>query len=652
MDMFLETLEALGLDNADGMVFPLTRRCFGVEEDAGEVTVSVPPADASTAEPTTADARRVEESAQFKGMVEIDASDPSPGRPPHRHQSSTASVHATSNDTNTRRHSRKSYEDRLVVIPKDGKLDIVLGMLLADVCASVLAEFGEIAGAVESPAAGQMLTTSLLPTLTTRVQPTTAQRTFSPSNSSSNLALARPKSQASSLAVINNSVPPPTARTPSPLPPNTADPSRQRAFGNTPPPGRPDPKVTAVSLKRSSMAGTLLESNPLEVINTANPRSVSSALVNAANPVSGSASGRLRKVLADLWLLSGRLGEAIALYTEATQSLKNANDHLWQASATEGLATASWLEAWETRDLSPARGNVPFHTSPTATLVHDLFNQALSLYARSSAPPDSLFIHGSESGQTVISRLYTACALRHARFLLAIWSAGGFGQEALDTTVRPALLPMPRLYPPPEYPFRKRVLMKLSTMSRVARVSVSTIAMRAHGPWLRALPVDVQLQVLVTLVGVHRLLGLERREAVLAREVVAVVVAMIADTRIFGNRLDAPIFGNAAGRDNLASQLVGDSVEARNAGLGLISASTGTVTTMTKETGEGNQAVLHLVQRILDVFGLDLSNMTGDGQPIEVPIRYGWAELQVAMLREAIAAAETLPGELTDHSSR
>ncbi|KAJ9106212.1 hypothetical protein QFC21_001356 [Naganishia friedmannii] len=644
MDVFLETLDALGLDNADGMVYPLTRRCFGVEEDAGEVTVTVPPVDASTtAEPTTADARRVEESAQFKGMVEIDASDPTSGRPTNRHQSSTASVHAATTDTNTRRHSRKSYEDRLVVIPKDGKLDIVLGMLLADVCASVLAEFGEIAGAVESPAAGQMLTTSLLPTLTTRVQPVTTHRTFSPSNSSTNLALARPKSQASSLAVINNSVPPPTARTPSPLPPTTGDASRQRAFGNTPPPGRPDPKVTAVSLKRSSMAGTLLESNPLEVINTANPRSVSSALVNAANPISGSASGRLKKVLADLWLLSGRLGDAIYLYTEATQSLKNANDYLWQASATEGLATASWLDAWETRDLSVARGNVPFHTSPTATLVHDLYNQALALYARSPAPPDSLFIHGSESGRTVISRLYTACALRHARFLLAIWSAGGFGQEALDTTVRPAVLAMPRLYPPPEYPFRKRVLMKLSTMSRVARVSISTIAMRAHGPWLRALPIDLQLQALVTLVGVHRLLGLERREAVLAREVVAVVVAMIADTRIVGNRLDAPIFGNAAGRDNIASQIVGDSIGAGNAGLGLVSASTGTMTTVTKETGEGNQAVLHLVQRLLDVFGLDLSNLTGEGQSIEVPVRYGWAELQVAMLREAITAAETLP---------
>lgn len=645
MDMFLETLDALGLDNADGMVFPLTRRCFGVEEDVGEVTVSVPPVETSTAEPTTADARRVEESAQFKGMVEIDASDPSPGRPPHRHQSSTASVHAAGNETNTRRHSRKTYEDRLVVIPKDGKLDIVLGMLLADVCASVLAEFGEIAGAVESPAAGQMLTTSLLPTLTTRVQPLTTQRTFSPSSSSTNLTLARPKSQASSLAVINNSVPPPTTRTPSPLPPTSAgDPSRQRAFGNTPPPGRPDPKVTAVSLKRSSMAGTLLESNPLEVINTANPRSLSSA-ANATTPVSGSASGRLKKVLADLWLLSGRLGEAVALYTEATQSLKNANDHLWQASATEGLATASWLEAWETRDLSTTQGNVPFHTSPTATLVHDLYNQALALYARSPAPPDSLFIHGSESGQTVISRLYTACALRHARFLLAVWSAGGFGQEALETTVRPAILAMPRLYPPPEYPFRKRVLMKLSTMSRVARVSISTIAMRTHGPWLRALPIELQLQVLVALVGIHRLLGLERREAVLAREVVAVVVAMIADTRIVGNRLDAPIFGGAASKENTASQIVGDSVSAGNAGLGLVSASTGTVTTMTKETGEGNQAVLHLIQRILDVFGLDLSNMTGEGQPVETPVKYGWAELQVAMLREAIAAAETLPGE-------
>jgi hypothetical protein len=415
----------------------------------------------------------------------------------------------------------------------------------------------------------------------------------------------------------------------------------------------------ATSIKRSSTGFALGKNaassgrvssgaNTLEVINTTNPRSLNTSTTSNTNTPagpSGSATGRLKKVQADLWLLSGRLTEATSLYTEATQSLKNANDHLWQASATEGLAVATWLEAWESRDPTTesggnGTGGVPFHTSPTATLVHDLYNQAMALYGRCSAPPDSLFIHGSESGETVIARLYTACALRHARFLLAIWSAGGFGAPALEAAVRNDST-MPRIYPPPEYQYRKRVFMKLSTLSHVARVSISTIANRAHGPWILRLPTDVQLQVLVALAGVHRVLGLERREAVLTREVVGLVVAMIAKTRIKASRLDAPIFGGRS--DSIISP---DTGIAAHEGLGLASAASvtgGSVTAMQKETEEGNRAVLQLVLRVLDIFGLDLCSLGSDA-PVKMPTRYGWPELQVAMLREAVAAAETLPG--------
>lgn len=669
MDMFHETLDSLGLSNADGLVFPLTRRCFGVEEEAEETTGLIGH-DSSAAGPEASETsrRRVEESAQFKGMVEIDASDSTVARPLHSSHPSSSSIHGDT--TSTKRTDRKSYEDRIVVIPKDTtggmKLDLVLGMLIADVCASILTEFGEIAQAVESPAGGQMLASSMLPTLTTRAAPRTELSG----------GLTRPRSSHNStpsLAVINSSGPG-NARTPSPLPrdrpqsvagyalpgadTSELDPTR-RALGNTPPPGRPDAKAMATSIKRSSTGFSLGKNGPssgrvssgantLEVINTTNPRSLNASTTSNTNTPagpSGSATGRLKKVQADLWLLSGRLTEATSLYVEATQSLKNANDHLWQASATEGLAVATWLEAWESRDPTTesggnGTGGVPFHTSPTATLVHDLYNQAMVLYGKCSVPPDSLFIHGSESGETVIARLYTACALRHARFLMAIWSAGGFGAPALEATVRNDST-MPRIYPPPEYQYRKRVFMKLSTLSHVARVSISTIANRAHGPWILRLPVDVQLQVLVALAGVHRVLGLERREAVLTREVVGLVVAMIAKTRIKASRLDAPIFG---GRNNTI--ISPDAGIVANDGLGLASAASltgGSVTAMQKETEEGNRAVLQLVLRVLDIFGLDLCSL-GPGGPVKTPTRYGWPELQVAMLREAVAAAETLPG--------
>lgn len=686
IEIFRETLDSLGLSNADGLVFPLTRRCFGVEEEVEEAVGPVGQDPISSAavrrsETPTEGSRRVEESAQFKGMVEIDASDTGPVRPPHTHQSSTSSLPDSASAL--RRNDRKSYEDRIVVIPQDTtggmKLDLVVGMLIADVCASILTEFGEVAQAVESPAGGQMLASSLLPTLTTRAAP----RPYD--TQSGGQAFPRPHSSqpsTSSLAVLNNSAPK-QARTPSPLPQDRpqpvtgytvsgaeggdADPTR-RALGNTPPPGRPDPKAMATSIKRSSTGFSLAKSggmggrvssgvNLLEVINTTNPRSMitsPTSNTNTAAVPSGSATGRLKKVQADLWLLSGRLGEAISLYTEATQSLKSANDYLWQASATEGLAAATWLEAWEARDpttdsMGNGTGGVPFHTSPTATLVHDLYNQATALYGRSPLPPDSLFMHGSESGETVISRLYTTCALRHSRFLLAIWSAGGFGAPALESTVRNDKT-MPKIYPPPDYQYRKRVFMKLSTLSHVARVSISTIANRAHGPWILRLPIDIQLQVLVALVGVHRLLGLERREAVLTREVVGLVVAMIAKTRVPTNRLDAPIFGSARGGSiSSISGVIDPENRAVNEGLGLASVrpTSGSITTMLRETEEGNQAVLQLVTRVLDVFGIDLCSLAkGDDRPVDV--KYGWPELQVAMLREAIAAAETLPGKCVD----
>jgi hypothetical protein len=75
---------------------------------------------------------RVEESV-FQGVVEIDASERR-GTPDIRN----------SVDSEGKMYDRRGFEEKMVVIPKEGKVDIVLGMLMADVCASVLTELGEI----------------------------------------------------------------------------------------------------------------------------------------------------------------------------------------------------------------------------------------------------------------------------------------------------------------------------------------------------------------------------------------------------------------------------------------------------------------------------------------------------------------------------
>lgn len=67
-------------------------------------------------------------------MVEIDASD---GSNVQRPKSQMA-------DRDAKMYDRKGYEEKMVVIPKDGNVEIVLGMLMADLIASVLTEFGDM----------------------------------------------------------------------------------------------------------------------------------------------------------------------------------------------------------------------------------------------------------------------------------------------------------------------------------------------------------------------------------------------------------------------------------------------------------------------------------------------------------------------------
>ena len=69
-------------------------------------------------------------------MVEIDASGGSELRRPKSEMG----------NRDQKMYDRKGHEEKMVVIPKDGNVEIVLGMLMADLVASILTEFGDIVG--------------------------------------------------------------------------------------------------------------------------------------------------------------------------------------------------------------------------------------------------------------------------------------------------------------------------------------------------------------------------------------------------------------------------------------------------------------------------------------------------------------------------
>jgi hypothetical protein len=99
----------------------------------------------------------------------------------------------------------------------------------------------------------------------------------------------------------------------------------------------------------------------------------------------------------------------------------------------------------------------------------------------------------------------------------------------------------------------------------------------------------------------------------------------------------------------------------------------GSVSVRQNESKEGNDSVLKLLKYICRILGVDLDavrlvSVDADGRPASLmngdstifsteeelltpPDPFGWPELQVGIVREAVAVAEALPGLFSDPST-
>jgi hypothetical protein len=200
-------------------------------------------------------------------------------------------------------------------------------------------------------------------------------------------------------------------------------------------------------------------------------------------------------------------------------------------------------------------------------------------------------------------------------------------------------------------------LERLSKFSGISRSSISCVLGQIHGPWLLHLHPRERLSVLEAMASIYACLGYKRKEAYILRE----VLGCIMDLMVCGREED--------GITKVAPQAAGLGIQ-NGTGIPTNPAgppNQGNVAIRVNESSAGNESVLRLLKHVCRALGIDLdavklvdesshdtdgaASRNGEdaetydgGFALEQAESYGWPELQICVIREAVAVAEALPG--------
>ncbi|KAF8590613.1 hypothetical protein K439DRAFT_1382134 [Ramaria rubella] len=478
----------------------------------------------------------------------------------------------------------------MVVIPSVmGNKKLYIGTLIAELCSNILGAFADLARTVESPIGMETLNNNVFPAITSLSD----QR-----NSYESPTLSR-NSLPSNLSASGNSNQKETGISRSTTPVNkrtiALDTSRP---GLTPRNASLAATVTPKSTRRQSGIGIPL-------------------------------TGRLFKLLGDLFLLAGRTSDACVWYGESLSLLsKFPQDIIWHASALEGLCTAQVFEAW-----TAGHG---LHTSfsnegkePWLDLVEKL-SQATTLYSRATPSAGAV---SPDVDSSLITLVFTTCIRRHTSFLFSIWASKGWGPLVFTALIRPELPPTFTPSPPTE---SHRV--RMSAITGISRAQIAGILAQAHGPFLLHLEPPDRILLLQYMATTYSCLGFRRKEVYVLRELLSTVMDVLVCSR-------DEVIKTARERSS--------GLAALGNGLGIGDSSA--VGIRESESADGNQGIIQLVKYVCDVYGVDLESVRVVGPDTKGDIgvgetlmeghrlQYGWDELQLGVVREAVAIAEALP---------
>ncbi|KAK8858467.1 hypothetical protein IAR55_002694 [Kwoniella newhampshirensis] len=588
--------------------------------------------------------------------------------------------------------------------PADG-VESWVGRILSEVVGELLAELGEIATALETPAGMRTLSSTLLPSLTSTLphpdldNVIASNRSSTPSDypsrpGSSTTPISHPHSTSedglSGMGISLTRALTPGGR-PTSVGPPSLPPIQTAAIAPAPQPiqpasSNPFRRSTAISspFSRTTSAASVGSSTSNSPVQTTN----NVTKYTSAN-LTGVAGGRLLKLLGDMYLLAGMYGDAIKCFDDGAERCRNVGDVLWEAAAREGRAVAGIGEAWEGRDGSNMAQ--PFPTSPIPVEILSHFLSALACLSRAPLPfppsilsPSPQAVSGSISfsgpstsnpssvgtGEGLLAYLHTGLSLRISHFVLMIWASGGWGSIALSALMNHTL---PRSFPPilqghgaRDSTARRRharTLGLLSAQSGISRHYIFAHAEHAMGPHHRAMTKVEQLTIFNEIVWLSRWLGMPRKEAAHTRDVVKQLAVIVVEGREETRRLGAGGFPSKSRSPISAISAENRSDEAAAAvGLGLgIPVQAQAVAVRGRESTEGNSGIVALFEKACEIMGIDLvlpthppesvlrstsADNDESGSSSTAP-KFGWPELQVEMIKEGIAVMESLP----DHPS-
>lgn len=162
----------------------------------------------------------------------------------------------------------------------------------------------------------------------------------------------------------------------------------------------------------------------------------------------------------------------------------------------------------------------------------------------------------------------------------------------------------------------------------------------AHGPWLIHLGPRERLEVLRFMAKMYFALSYRRKEAYVLREMVSCIMDLVVHSR-------EEIRGAVASSASASRSAFGQADDEDGHRVGV------------RATDEitGNDSVIRLVVYICGIYGVkldsyrffddveDTSSKPTDGNVNGARSHFGWPELQIGLVREALAIAEGLPGK-------
>ncbi|KAF8559602.1 hypothetical protein OG21DRAFT_1402685 [Imleria badia] len=486
----------------------------------------------------------------------------------------------------------------LAIIPNAmGNKKLYIGTLLADLCSQILGEFGRLVHILETPLGNEYLNATLFPILPAAAEMPFAldsnshlfQTSFSAHSSQSELIVSHLSSPANNGISRNSS---------------TAGLQRHSTLG--PPPVK----------KRISAVGTT------------------------------SSHARLYKVYGDFFLLAGRTQDAKIWYQEALNLFKTGMDPVWQASAMEGLAVIYVLDSWAAGQGLQASIS---DTKDPWMEINEQLSQAVAIYLKASVPSDT------PQDYSLLAFVYTSAVLRQTSLLFCVWSSKGWGALAFASMLQPGATSY----------WQKVIsdnswinLERLSVITGITRSQIASTVSQAHGPWLLHLGPQERLVVLHSIANIYSCIGYRRKEAYVLRE----VISCIMDLVVCGRDEDYQLRRSDVGSAGLVVRTSGLQNGDDNTPTG-----NGSLAFRPNENMQGNQSVLRVLTYACKTLGVDLESVSVAAPPnaeeegnVDLDIvpfealslaeslnkSFGWPELQVGVVREAIAVAEALPDQL------